>query len=142
MNIKPSGYCSQPIIQHRFHFVNPKSMAISDLIHTNTQFISLIMKQTPQTAPIQSRTVQMGSTNSPKIPTIRSQVLGWIKRRFKASNQPNHYKTLKQSITSSMIKPLPHGVCRNSNFLMSTRSFHCVDQLCLQPRRKPMVRFW
>ena len=80
------------------------------------------MKQTPQTTPTQSRTVQMGFKNSPKIPTIRSQVLGPIKRSFKASNQPKHYKTLKQSVTSSRIKPLPHGVCQNSNFLVSTRS--------------------
>ena len=76
-----------------------------------------------------------------KILTIRSQVLGQIKRPFKASNQPTHYKTLKQSVTSSRIKPLPHGVCRNSNFLESTRSSHRVDQLCLQSRRKPAVRF-
>ena len=37
-------------------------------------------------------------TNFPKralkIPTIRSQVLGSIKRPLKASNQPKHYKTL------------------------------------------------
>ena len=99
------------------------------------------MKQTPQTAPTQSRTVQMGSKNSPKFPTIRSQVLGPIKRSFKASNQPKHYKTLKQSVTSSRIKPLPHGVCKNSNFLVSTRSSHCVDQLFLQFRRKPVPIF-
>ena len=79
------------------------------------------MKQTPQTAPTQSRTVQMGSKNFPKIPIIRSQVLGPIKRPFKASNQPKHYKTLKQSVTSSRIKLLPHGVCQNYNFLVSTR---------------------
>ena len=82
-----------------------------------------------------------GLRNSPKFSTIRSQVLGPIKRSFKASNQPKHYKTLKQSVTSSRIKLLPHGVCRNSNFLVSTRSSHCVDQLCLQSRRKPVVRF-
>ena len=93
------------------------------------------MKQTPQRTPTQSRTVQMGSKNSPKIPIIRSQVLGPIKRPFKASNQPKHYKTLKQSVTSSRIKPLPHGVCQNSNFLVSTHNSHRVDQLCLQLRR-------
>ena len=32
--VKPSGYCSWPITQHWFHFVNPKSMAIPSLIHT------------------------------------------------------------------------------------------------------------
>ena len=47
---------------------------------------------------------------APKILTIWSQVLGPIKRSFKVSNQPKHYKTLKQSVTSSRIKPLPHGV--------------------------------
>ena len=31
------------------------------------------------------------SKKSPKIPTIRSQVLGPIKRPFKVSNQPNHH---------------------------------------------------
>ena len=36
MDSEPLGYCSRPIIQHRFHFVNPKSMAISGLIHIKT----------------------------------------------------------------------------------------------------------
>ena len=53
----------------------------------------------------------------------------------------NITKHLKKSVTSSRIKPLPHGVCRNSNFLVSTRSSRCVDQLFLQSQRKPTVRF-
>ena len=100
------------------------------------------MKQTPQTAPTQSQTVQMGSKNSPKIPTIMSQVLGPIKRPFKASNQPKHYKTLKQSLTSSRIKPLPHEVCRNSNFLVSTRSSHRIEiNFAFNPDENPRSDF-
>ena len=91
------------------------------------------MKQTPQTSPTQSQTVQMGFKNSLKIPTIRSQVLGPIKRPFKASNQPKHYKTLKQSVTSNRIKPLSHGVCQNSNFLVCTRSSYRVDHFAFSP---------
>ena len=108
--------------------------------HTHQHTIYFINYETnTQTASTQSQTVQMGSKNSPKISTIWSQVLGPIKLPFKVSNQPKHYKTLKQSVTSSRIKPLPHGVCRNSNFWMSTRSSHCIDQLCLQSRQKPAI---
>ena len=77
---------------------------------THTIYFINYETNTPN-SPTQSQTFQMGSKNSPKIPTIRSQVLGHIKRSFKVSNQPKHYKTLKQSVTSSRIKPLPHGVC-------------------------------
>ena len=38
VNSEPSGYCSRPLSQHWFHFVNPKSMAISGLMHITTQF--------------------------------------------------------------------------------------------------------
>ena len=38
VNIKPSGYCSQPLSQHRFHLVNPKSNGHSGLLHITTQF--------------------------------------------------------------------------------------------------------
>ena len=132
------------------------------------------MKQTPQTALTQSRTVQMGSKISPKISTIRSQVLGPIKRSFKTLNQSKHYKTLKKkchesilsklishetsrpqsfvtnvfcqnitkkSVISSRIKLISHEIYQNSNFLVSTRRSHRVDQLCLQSRRKPTIRF-
>ena len=98
------------------------------------------MKQTPQTAPTQSRTVQLGSKNSLKIPTIRSQVLGLIKRPFKASNQPKHYKTLKQSVTSSRIKPLPHGVCQNSSKPEPTRRPRCLERLSFLSRQISTVR--
>ena len=46
--------------------------------------------------------------------TIRFQDLGPIKRSFKASTQSKYHKTLKQSVKPSRIKPLPHGVFRNS----------------------------
>ena len=82
----------------------------------------------------------MGSKNSSKIQTIMSQVLGPIKRSFKASNQPKHYKKLKQSITSSRIKPLPHGVCQKLPKPMPMCSPRCVEPLCFLVRRNPTVR--
>ena len=67
--------------------------------------------------------------------TLRSQVLGLIKQSFKASTQPKHHKTLKQSVTSSRMKPLPHGVCRNSLKPEPTRSPHRVERLSFLLRR-------
>ena len=87
-----------------------------------------------------SRTAQMDSKNSPKISTIRSQVFRLIKRPFKASNQPKHYKTLKQSVTSSRIKLLPHGVCQKLPKPVPTCSPRCVEPLCFLVRRNPTVR--
>ena len=73
-----------------------------------------------------------------KIFTLRSQVLRLIKRPFKASNQPKHYKTPKQSATSR-IKSLPHGVCQNSSKPMPTRSPRHVERLSFLLRRNPTV---
>ena len=80
------------------------------------------------------------SKKFPKIPIIRFQVLGQIKRPFKASNQPKHYKTLKQSVTLSRIKPLPHGVCRKLPKPVTTCSPRCVEPLCFLVRRNPTDR--
>ena len=60
--------------------------------HTNQHMIYLTKHNpTAQTSHAQSQTAIWAS----KITTIRSQVLGPIKRPFKASIQPKHYKTLK-----------------------------------------------
>ena len=67
--------------------------------------------------------------------TIRFQDLGPIKRPFKASNRPKHHKTLKQSVKPSRIKPLPHGVFRNSSKPESTRRLLRVEQLSFLPER-------
>ena len=48
-------------------------------------------------------------------------------------------KILKQSVTSSRIKPLPHGICRNSKKPMPTRCPRCVELLCFLTRRNPTV---
>ena len=60
--------------------------------------------------------------------TIRFQDLGLIKRPFKASNLPKHHKTLKKSVKPSRIKPLSHGVCRNSLKSEPTRRPRRVEQ--------------
>ena len=67
--------------------------------------------------------------------TIRFQDLGPIKRPFKASNRPKHHKTLKQNVKPSRIKPLPHGVFRNSLKSESTNRLLRVEQLSFLPRR-------
>ena len=67
--------------------------------------------------------------------TIRFHDLGPIKRLFKVSNRPKHHKTLKQSVKPSRIKPLPHGVCRNSSKPESAHWLLRVEQLSFLPRR-------
>ena len=51
----------------------------------------------------------------------------------------NIHKTLKQSVTSSRMKPLPHGVCRNSLKPEPTRRPHYVERLSFLLRRNPTV---
>ena len=77
----------------------------------------------------------MGSINY----TTSVPSLGPIKRPFKASTNRNIHKTLKQSVTSSRMKPLPHGVCRNSSKPESTRCPRRVEQLSFLLRRNPTV---
>ena len=75
-----------------------------------------------------------------KFSTIRSQVLGPIKRPLTASNQPKHGKTLKngnktqvgrKSYSWSLSKLANHG---------STRSLLRVERFPFLLRRNPMVR--
>ena len=49
-------------------------------------------------------------------------------------------KTLKQSVTSSRIKPLPHGVCRNSLKPVPTCRPCRVEQLSFLAQRNPTVQ--
>ena len=72
----------------------------------------------------------------PKISTLRFQDLGPIKRPLTASNQHKHHKTLK----SSRIKPLPHGVCRNSSKPVLTHCPRRVERLSFLLRRNSTVR--
>ena len=71
--------------------------------------------------------------------TIRFQDLGPIKRPFKASIQPKHHKTPKQSVKPSRINPLHHRVCRNSNKPVPTRCPRRVERLSFLSRRIPTV---
>ena len=48
-------------------------------------------------------------------------------------------KTLKQSVTSSRIKPLPHRVCQNFKKLVPTRCPRCVELLFFLARRNPTI---
>ena len=98
------------------------------------------MKQTPKTAPTQSTHCHKLYEPAPKIPTIRSQILGPIKRPLTALIILNHHKTLKQSVKPSRIKPLPHGVCRHSSKLVPTCRPRCVELLCFLARRNLTVR--
>ena len=85
--------------------------------------------------PTQSVHYHRLSKNAPTIFTFRFQVLEPIKRSFKASTNRIINKTLKQSVTSSRIKPLPHGVCRNTSKPVPTRSPRCVESLSILSRR-------
>ena len=65
----------------------------------------------------------------------------WNRSNGRSRPQTNSiiYKTLKQSVTSSRIKPLPQGVCRNSKKPVPMRSPLCVEPLCFLARRIPTV---
>ena len=66
----------------------------------------------------------------------------WNRSNGRSRPQTNSIinKTLKQSITSSRIKPLPHGVCRNSKKPVLTHCPRRVKPLSFLHRRNPTVR--
>ena len=97
--------------------------------HSNQNtFYVMIYETTPKNSPQHSHGLSWAIHLSSMILTLWSQVLGPIKRSFKASTQPKHHKTLKPSVTPSRINPLPHGVCRNSLNLVPTSRSRCVEQ--------------
>ena len=139
MNSKTIGLLFTTNIQSSVHFVNPNFMAISGPIHITIEFYFIIYETTPKKSPQHSHGLSRAIRLSSIIFTLRSQVLGPIKRSFKASNQPKHHKTLKQSVKQSRIKPLPYGVCRNSLKSKPTRRPCCVERLSFLFRRIPTV---
>ena len=90
-------------------------------------------------SPNSPHTIRGLSNMAPKIPIIRSQVLGPIKRPLTASIILNHRKTLKQKVKPSRIKPLPHEVCRNSLKPEPMRCPRRVERLSFLLRRNPTV---
>ena len=60
--------------------------------------------------------------------------------RSRPQTNRNINKTLKQSVNSSRIKPLPHGFCRNSLKPKPTRRPCLVEQPSFLSRRIPTVR--
>ena len=65
----------------------------------------------------------------------------WNRSNGRSRPQTNSIinKTLKQSVTLSRIKPLPHGVCLNSKKPVPMRSPRCVEPFCFLARRIPKV---
>ena len=80
-----------PLIKHRSHFVKPKSMAISGLIHTKHNLQHKSSHNHPKQSLHCPKQVQ-------HIPTIWSQVLGQIKRSLTALINPSINKILKQGV--------------------------------------------
>ena len=66
----------------------------------------------------------------------------WVRSNGRSRPQTNPIinKTLKQSVTSSRIKPLHHGVCQNSKKSVPTCYPRCIERLCFLARRNPTVR--
>ena len=66
----------------------------------------------------------------------------WDRSNGRSRPQTNRIinKALKQSVTSSRTKPLPHGVCRNSLNPVPTRNHRCIKLLCFLARRIPTIR--
>ena len=75
-----------------------------------------------------------------KIPTIRSHVLGPIKRPLTASNQPKHRKTLKMRIKLKYGENPTSWSCQKLANPGSTRSLLRVERFPFLLRRNPTVR--
>ena len=65
----------------------------------------------------------------------------WDRSNGRSRPQTNSiiHKTLKQSVTSSRIKILPHRLCRNSKKPVPTRRPRCVEQLSFLLQRNPTI---
>ena len=74
-----------------------------------------------------------------KLQQFGSKIWDRSNNRSRPQTNRNIHKTLKQSITSSRMKPLPHGVCQNSLKPELTRSPYCVERLFFLSRRIPTV---
>ena len=70
-----------------------------------------------------------------KLQQFGSKIWDQSNGRSRPQTNRNIHKTLKQSITSSRMKPLPHGVYLNSLKPVPTRSPRCVEPLCFLLRR-------
>ena len=90
VNSKTLGLLFMANHQHRFHVVKPNFIAISGPIHIIIQFISQIKTQTLKTT---HKTVTDCTIGFHNFLQIWSQVLGPIKRPFKASTQPKHQQS-------------------------------------------------
>ena len=134
MNSKTLGLLFTANHQTSVSLREPKFIVISGLIHITIQFIAQIIPITTQTVHGQSRTAQFGfhnfSHSGPKF---------WDRSNGRSRPQTNRniHKTLKQSVTSSRMKPLHHGIFRNS--LKPMRRPYCVERLSFLSRRNPTV---
>ena len=136
MNSKTLGLLFMANHQTSVPLREPEFIVISGLIHITIQFISQIIPIITQKVCGQSRIAQFGfhnfSHSGPKF---------WDRSNGRSRPQTNRniHKTLKQSITSSRMRPLPHGICRNSLKLEHTCRPHCVERLSFLSRRIPTV---
>ena len=136
MNSETLGLLFMGNHQHRFHFVKPNSIVISGLIHITIQFVSQISTQTPKTA---HKTVTDYPIGFHKFQHFGSKIWYRSNSRSRPQTNRNIHKTLQQSVTSSRMKPLPHGVCRNSLKPEPTCRPHCIERLSFLSRRIPTV---
>ena len=99
---------------------------------------------------IYSTNYTMNNPNSPwtvtdcpngflKLPHLGSKIWDRSNGRSRPQTNRNINKTLKQSVTSSRIKPLPHGFCRNSLKLKPMCRPRRVEQSSFLSRRIPTV---
>ena len=74
-----------------------------------------------------------------KLQQFGSKIWDRSNSRSRPQTNQNIHKTLKQSVTSSRMKPLPHGVCRNSKKSVPTHCPRHVERLSFLLRRNPTV---
>ena len=103
--------------------------------HHNTIYF-IIFEITIQNSP---NTVTDCTNGLQKLQQFGSKI--WDRSNGRSSPQTNRniHKTLKQSVTSSRMKPLLHGVCQNSLKSEPTRRPRCVEQPSFLSQRIPTV---
>ena len=86
-----------------------------------------------------SNTVSDCTNGLQKLQQFGSKIWDQSNGHSRPKTNRNIHKTLKQSVTSSKMKPLPHGVCRNSLKPELTHRPHCVERLSFLLRRNLTV---
>ena len=135
--MKPSGYCSRPITQSSVSLCEPEIYGHSrSYTHQHTIYFinyEINTQNSPNTVTDCPNGFQKFQQFGPKF---------WDGSNSRSRHQTSSiiHTTLKQSVTSSRIKTLLHGVCGNSKKPVHTCRSRCVEKLSFLLQRNPTIR--